>query len=314
MSTFTKTMVFLAIGSFIALIALSQVGRVLHVDEAERNRGTAATIVKLTAFGLFLCLAYSLVPLLLHVFVIGQGKIGNGELAPIRFLRAHEAGVAFAFWGVCTTGLLIALPVMWTDFFGFEKPLPKTQGVIVANVGLTVAEVTGRSSFKVHPPFHERLTGSSMSTSEGMFDFEIAEGGMRFSGCRYCEIKTGSQNDTKITRINVGISSRKMSRAKLAAEREAITQQLTSAGWLAGHFEYTDPEDITLHGGTRSGDDRYWAKGATLLVLGEKRMDDAQSGEDAATAGEYIHVLDVLPRNDPQYQKLIFGAADVLKN
>ena len=49
----------------------------------------------------------------------------------------------------------------------------------------------------------------------------------------------------------------------------------------------------------------------TLLVLGEKRMDDAQPGEDPATAGEFIHVLDVLPRSDPSYKDLIFEPANV---
>ena len=86
MSPFIKIMAGVAIGSFVALILLSQVGRVLNIAAADRNQSTAATVIKLTAFGLFLGLAFSLVPLLLHVFLIGQGKIGNGELALDPFL------------------------------------------------------------------------------------------------------------------------------------------------------------------------------------------------------------------------------------
>ena len=121
-----------------------------------------------------------------------------------------------------TAGLLVALPVMWTDFFGFEKPLPKTQGVIIANVGLTPEEVGARSSFKIAMAIREKLTGSSLSISEGVFDFELADGGVRFEKCRYCTIQTGQNGDPKIVHLNVGISPRKMKRDKLAATRDDI--------------------------------------------------------------------------------------------
>jgi hypothetical protein len=311
-SAFHKTVAALAIGSFAALIILSVIGKALDVQNVVRNREAAGTIVKLTAFSLFLILGFSLLPVMLHLFVIAQGKIGNGELAPIRFLRQHEIGVTLAFWGMFTAGLLVALPVMWTDFFGFRVALPGSQGAIVVNVGMTLAETTARSSFKVHPAFRESLTGSSMSISQGVFDFQLGDGGIRFEKCRYCTIETGKHHDPKIIHINVGISTRKMPRDQLAAERESIAQRLRLAGWSAGHYEYTDPKLITLHGGTREGDGRYWAKDGTLLVLDEKRMDDEQPNEDSKTAGEFIHYMDVLPRNDQLYQKLIFEPADAV--
>ncbi|MDQ6632740.1 MAG: hypothetical protein M3Y82_13460 [Verrucomicrobiota bacterium] len=313
MSTFHKIVVGMAIGSFTALILLSLIGKALDVQNPVHNREAAAMIVKVTAIGLLLVFAFSLLPLMLHLFVVLQGKIGNGELAPIRFLREHERGVTFAFWGVFTAGLLIALPVMWTDLFGFDKPLfgfakplPRKQGAIVANVGMTPAQAAARSSFKISPGIRESFTGSSMSISQGIFDFEVADDGIRFENCRYCAIQTGPHDNPDIVHINVGISTRKMPRDKFKAETESIRRRLLAAGWLAGHYEFTDPEKITLHGGTREGDGRYWAKDSALLILSEKRMDDKQPNENSATAGEFIHVLDVLPRNDPSYQKLIF--------
>jgi hypothetical protein len=309
MSAFHKVMAALAIGSFAAMLVLGAIGNFLDSHGIVRNREAAATVAKLTAFGLFLVLGFSLVPLMLHLFVVAQGGIGNANLGFVRFLREHERGVTFTMWGLFTAGLLIALPMMWTDFFGFAVPLPKTQGTITSNVGMTIAETAARSTFKISPGSREPLTGSSTSISQGVFDFEIADGGIRFEKCRYCWLGTGSHDDPKIVHINVGISARKMPRDKLAIERESIVRRLQSAGWSAGHFEYTDPEDITLHGGAREGDGRYWAKNGVLLLLSEKRMDDAQPGEDPKTAGEFIHYIDLVPCNDPLYRALVFESA-----
>jgi len=51
---------------------------------------------------------------------------------------------------------------MWTDFFGFRTPLPADQGkTAVVNFGMTLAETTARSSFKIHRPCGESLTAAS---------------------------------------------------------------------------------------------------------------------------------------------------------
>jgi multisubunit Na+/H+ antiporter MnhC subunit len=311
MSAFNKVIVVMAIGSFAALIVLALIGHFLELHVPARHHETASMVAKVTAVGLFLVLGFSLFPLMLHLFVVMQDKIGNADVGMVRFMREHERGVVFTIWGIFTAGLLIALPVMWTDLFGFAIPLPRTQGVIVVKVGMTLAETAARSTFKIPPGSRESLTGSSMSVSRGVFDFEVADAGTRFERCRYCALETGSHDDPKVVHINVGISTRKMTRDKLVVERESIVRRLQIAGWSGGHYEYANPEDITLHGGTREGDGRYWAKNATLLVLSEKRMDDAQPGEDPQTAGEFIHVIDVLPRNDPSYRALLFEPAHV---
>ena len=58
-------------------------------------------------FGLFCLICFTAVPLVVRLFILGQNKIGNGELAVIRCLQAHENTVVFAAWGFFILGLVI---------------------------------------------------------------------------------------------------------------------------------------------------------------------------------------------------------------
>jgi hypothetical protein len=306
MGTFIKVLAILGGGSVAALILLAVVGHILDTQDLLRNREAAATFMKLAAFALFLVIGFTLVPLAMHVFLVAQGAIGNADVGMVRFLREHERGVTFFMWGMFTTGLLLALPVMWTDFFGFKLPLGRSQGTVVANLGMTLADAAARSTAQLGPASHESLTGSSRSVGRGLFDFEVAGTRLRFENCRYYWLETGSHENPNINHINVGISPRKVPRAQLPAERERLIGRLRAAGWSAGHFEYTDPEKITLHGGTRDGDGRYFATGETLLIVNENRVDEQKAGEDQETAGEYILYIDLVPRRDGNYTTLVF--------
>lgn len=62
-------------------------------QESIGPRGTM--IVKLFYVGLFLLAAFAAVPLIIHAFVAGQIKIGNGEPGIIRWLQAHEHTVVY---------------------------------------------------------------------------------------------------------------------------------------------------------------------------------------------------------------------------
>ena len=58
-------------------------------------------------FGLFCLICFTVVPLAVRFFIQGQIKIGNGQLAVIKWLQAHEHGVVFGFWGFFILGLVI---------------------------------------------------------------------------------------------------------------------------------------------------------------------------------------------------------------
>ncbi len=66
-----------------------------------------------------------------------------------------------------------------------------------------------------------------------------------------------------------------------------------------------------LHGGaTRGPEGRSWLKDGMVLDVEEKRMDDAQPGEDPATAGEWIQYIEIWPQKDyAGIDRLVFEPA-----
>jgi hypothetical protein len=81
-------------------------------------------------FAVFLLIAFSAVPLVIKLFVYLQIRIGNGEHWLIRWLDGHRWPMTFAFWGVFTLGLLIAVPTMLREgFFNPETTDPATAPV-----------------------------------------------------------------------------------------------------------------------------------------------------------------------------------------
>jgi hypothetical protein len=295
----------MAVGSVIAFIVWG-VGRKLLIVRGVVRDGEAGPVAKLVLFAVFFVFALSLMALALHAFIAGQGSIGNGEVRMVRLLREHEMGAILLFWGFLTIGLLVALPVMWTDFFGFTPAIGRSQGRLVANVGMTLEAVAARSSLPLTLSEPNALTRSRRSVGDGVFDFEVAGSGLRFESCRYYWLETGDHDEPAIVHLNVGISPRKQPRSALAAERATVIARLKDAGWNAGHFEYSDPALVTLHGGTREGDGSYWAHDDTLLIIRGKRVDESKRDEDPAVAGEFILYVELVPRRSSNYERLIF--------
>jgi hypothetical protein len=300
MSPRIKFFAFLAVGSFVAMIALSVLGAILqsrgwHPDPEHPDR--IGYLVGGVFVALFLLLAFSLVPLMIRLFVSGQARIGNRELGLIQLLAAHERGAAYAIWALWGTGLAIATPFMLHDLFGVELRLPvgKSEGVLVADVGMTLDEIRQRSSLQLPDAIDSKLTGEHLVIGSPVFDFEIAGSAIRFERCRYYWIETGEHGDLHVESMNIGVSTNKVTRAELVAANQRVQQQLVQDGWEAGQYNYKTPELQALHGGiTSSGHGYFWRKGGTLLRLVGKRMDDEKPGEDPETAGEWIQYVDVL--------------------
>jgi len=61
-------------------------------------------------FAMFLVLGFSIIPIMIRLFVILQLKIGNGELPLVQFLHAHEQGAVFSIWGFYAIGLCYIVP------------------------------------------------------------------------------------------------------------------------------------------------------------------------------------------------------------
>jgi hypothetical protein len=278
----------------------------------------APTLAKIVAFGLFLALGFAAIPLMLRVFLWGQRRIGNEAVPMVRFLAEHQTGVVVAVWIVFALGLAVALPAMLADeFFGrpaklwFEARLRgANRGVLTANVGMTLEDIRRRSTLPISEPRGESLTGSSRLAADVVFDLDIADTGTRFPECRYYFLVTRSHGDPHVESMNVGVSPHAMTRPEHDDERRRVQERLQADGWKPGRFVYRTPEQQALHGGkTSEGDRTYWLKGEALLHLEPKRVDEAQRGEDEATAGRFMLAVSIFERTaSSTYPRLDFTA------
>ena len=78
------------------------------ISEEAIGPAWADAVIK-TYMVLFFIMGFSLVPLMIRLFIVLQVKIGNGERAPIKWLQAHEKTVVYCIWAFYFVGLSIAL-------------------------------------------------------------------------------------------------------------------------------------------------------------------------------------------------------------
>jgi hypothetical protein len=176
----------------------------------------------------------------------------------------------------------------------------KSEGTLVANMGMTLEEVRGRSTLKLAPSVHYP-TGEEMTAGGARFDFEVAGTSIRFESCRYYWLMTHQHGDLKLETVNIGASPDKLNVDKLAAAYSRVTQQLREDGWLQGHLHAELPAQFVPPKKRPWGNLFVWAKGDTLMMLRDKRMDDEKPGEDEY-AGEYIMYVELHPRHDESYK------------
>ena len=110
--------------------------------------------------------------------------------------------------------------------------------------------------------------------------------------------------------MNVGLSPHTVSRAEIEQANAALRAKLAADGWLAGHEEYRDEQDRTLHGGaSRGAEGTVWLKHDIVLSIDSRRMDDPAPGEDSKTAGKWIQFIDLWQRADfPSIERYEFAA------
>src|SRR2546430_1628716 len=156
---------------------------------AGMNPDTAGKLVRLTVLFYFFVFGFACIGLMIHVFIVLQGRIGNASAPMVRLLANHETGITFAFWGFLGFGTLIALPFVLKDLVGLELPLGRSNGVLVADIGMTLDDVKRRSTLKMNEP---RLMGdgSHLGVETIIFDFQIGDSGIRFPQSRYYWMET----------------------------------------------------------------------------------------------------------------------------
>ncbi len=183
---------------------------------------------------------------------------------------------------------------------GLNALAGKSEGTLVANMGMTLEEVQGRSTLKLAPTVHYP-TGEEMTAGGARFDFEVAGTKIRFEGCRYYWLMTHQHGDLKLETVNIGASPDKLNIVKLAAAYDRVAQQLREDGWLQGHLHMESPDEFVPPKKRPWGNLFVWAKGDTLMMLRDKRMDEEKPGEEES-AGEYIMYVELHPRHDESYK------------
>jgi len=292
---------------FAAIIVMAMVGNMLHdrglLADSSANQFAARVIF----FGLFLVFGFSCIPLLLKLFLAGQAAIGNGNLAIVRGMAAHQTGIVIGFWLFLCLCLAIAIPAAMQDGFLGSVPaadIGRSQGTLVVKPGMSVDEMHRQSSLKI------KGSADSVFADGGVFDFTVGDTGLTISGCRYYFITTSSKDRQHIDMMSIGTSNHKVSRSELEAANAALRARLAGDGWLAGHEVYRDAQDRILHGGAARGPaGAVWLKGETVLHILTRRMDDAKAGE-ARDAGEWIQFVDLARRDRwPGIERYVFEPA-----
>jgi hypothetical protein len=193
--------------------------------------------------------------------------------------------------------LLAACDILRSDLNALAG---RSEGTLVANMGMTLEEVKGRSTLKLAPSVRYP-TGEEMTAGGARFDFEVAGTKIRFEGCKYYWLMTHQAGDSKLETVNVGASPDKLNVDKLAAAYSRVAQQLREDGWVQAHLHAEPPAQFVPPKKRPWGNLFVWAKGDTLMMLRDKRMDDEKPAEDES-AGEYIMYVELHPRHDESYK------------
>ncbi len=294
MTSLTRLEVVTACVSFAGIFVAAIVAHLLVLAGLPEAtvQGTLAVVIML----LFCLFGFACIGLMIHVFVVLQGGIGNANQGMVRFLRQNERKVTFGAWIFLGIGALIAMPFALSDMGVQWKPALKAKGVLVADIGMTLEEVQQRSSIKLATPVTDQKSGEKYCIGEVVFDYQLGNSGLRFPKSRYYWLVTGRNGDARLAALNIGITPEKLPRQGLDTFKQQLQQRLKDDGWIPGHFVWNSKKQVeNNHGVTTSGDGRYWKKGVTVLILEEKRMDNEQPGEDSTTAGQFILYVDLRP-------------------
>ena len=104
----TRLIAFLA--AFGLTIIAAIIGNVLEskgILTREKMGPRALLTVYGVFFGLFCLICVTLIPLVIRLCSSGQIKIGNGEVAVIKWLQQHENAVVIGLWAFFFFGLFI---------------------------------------------------------------------------------------------------------------------------------------------------------------------------------------------------------------
>ena len=101
----TRMWILLFVAQLVTLGLLAALGPAASATPALRYIGIVCIA------GIFACVP----PIMVKLFVAGQIRIGNGELAMVRSLQRHETMVIIAVWAMIAAALAMAMPQILSD-------------------------------------------------------------------------------------------------------------------------------------------------------------------------------------------------------
>ncbi|PYS92007.1 MAG: hypothetical protein DMF64_10650 [Acidobacteria bacterium] len=168
----------------------------------------------------------------------------------------------------------------------------KSEGTLVANIGMPLEEVEKRSTLKLARDFRYP-SGEVLKSEQAVFDLELAGTGVRFERCRYYWLQT-RKDDSRLDEIIIYATPSDWSWAQVTAVQQSARAKLSADGWTAGRFVYHTPEAQALHAGETDGYGDYWLKDDVLLMLDPKPTAPQPVGSDPH-AGQFTLYYRIYP-------------------
>ena len=266
-----RTSALLCGGIFALIVGLAALGNLAPAGTV-RNQPWLPVAAKVVFLTLAVAFAFAFVPLMVNVVFGAQAALGNeARLAPLFRLRA---AIVWTFWTIMGLGTLVAVPAaIWFGAFGdvqgalVKRALAHSQGILVAGIGMTVADMRRASTYDLGPEAGRYATISDT----GIFDFRVATTPTMFRGCRLYFISLDDKTK-RVAQVHVAIVPEKMSRPEIERFLSASRARLRTEGWRAlDHYTFL--------------------RGDTSLYLTTARMDEWHSRE--APDAEWIATIDL---------------------
>src|SRR5258707_3152700 len=142
---------------FALMIGLAIAGNALEAAGVIETPREPQVEMMVLFFGLFLAFGYSAIPLMLKLFLAGQGRIGNADRSLVKGMAEHQTAIVLAFWALISCGLVLAIPAAIYD--GAFGPGPRkaidslligrSKGTLAAKPRMAVHEILRASSVKL---------------------------------------------------------------------------------------------------------------------------------------------------------------------
>ncbi len=174
----------------------------------------------------------------------------------------------------------------------FYQSTGRSEGTLVANIGMPLEEVAKRSTLKLANTFRYP-GGEVLQSGQAVFDLELAGTGLRIEHCRYYWLMT-RKDDSRLDEIIIYATPSDLPWPAVVAVQESIRQKLRADSWQAGRFVYHTPEEQALHAGAGDGYGNYWLKDDVLLMLDPRPTETQPVGSDPH-AGQFTLYLRIHP-------------------